>query len=367
MDFDVTEQQERYSESHELKHSMDDSSAGKLFVGGIAWETTEESFRKHFSQFGEITDAVIMMDKVSGRPRGFGFVTYADAEVANKVLEEDHVIDGRAVEVKKTVPKENMQVKGASKTKKIFIGGLPLPLTEDELKEYFSSYGYVVEHQIMLDQNTGRSRGFGFVTFDNEEAVEKVLSNGHMHELRGKQVEIKRAEPKRGGVEHASESRLHRGGSGSKSYGGFGGSVEGVGGGYGGKMGRGYGGYGGYSGYDGYGKFAGSYSAGAAGFYPGYGGYGYGFGFGGAMYGAAGYGGSSYGAPGYYGGGAGYASSKGYGSSGGGWNDGGKGAPEGGNPAGYGGAKGYGSGSSSGGGNGGARNNGAANGRFHPY
>lgn len=56
-----------------------------------------ESFRKHFSQFGEITDAVIMMDKVSGRPRGFGFVTYVDAEVANKVLEEDHVIDGRAV------------------------------------------------------------------------------------------------------------------------------------------------------------------------------------------------------------------------------------------------------------------------------
>lgn len=42
---------------------------------------------------------MIMMDKISGRPRGFGFVTFADPAVADKVLEEDHVIDGRPVEV----------------------------------------------------------------------------------------------------------------------------------------------------------------------------------------------------------------------------------------------------------------------------
>lgn len=42
-------------------------------------------------------DSVIMMDKVSGRPRGFGFITFADPEVANRVLQEEHVIDGRVV------------------------------------------------------------------------------------------------------------------------------------------------------------------------------------------------------------------------------------------------------------------------------
>lgn len=57
-----------------------------------------ESFRKHFSQFGEVTNSVLKMDKSSGRPRGFGFVTYADPEIADKVLEEDHIIDGRVVE-----------------------------------------------------------------------------------------------------------------------------------------------------------------------------------------------------------------------------------------------------------------------------
>lgn len=56
-----------------------------------------ESFSRYFGKFGEITDSVIMMDKISGRPRGFGFVTFSDPEVANKVLEEEHVIDGRTV------------------------------------------------------------------------------------------------------------------------------------------------------------------------------------------------------------------------------------------------------------------------------
>lgn len=55
----------------------------------------------------------------------------------------------------------------------------------DELKEYFLAYGSIVEHQIMLDHKTGRSRGFGFVTFDSEDSVEKVFSVGKIHELGG--------------------------------------------------------------------------------------------------------------------------------------------------------------------------------------
>ena len=58
----------------------------------------------------------------------------------------------------------------------------------DELKDHFSSYGKVVEHQIMLDHSTGRSRGFGFVTFESEDSVERVISEGRMRDLGGKQV-----------------------------------------------------------------------------------------------------------------------------------------------------------------------------------
>jgi heterogeneous nuclear ribonucleoprotein A1/A3 len=59
------------------------------------------------------------------------------------------------------------------------------------LKEDFSSYGSVIEQQIMLDHKTGRSRGFGFVTFESEDTVEKIFLEGKMHELGGKQVSQK--------------------------------------------------------------------------------------------------------------------------------------------------------------------------------
>ncbi|KAL2534484.1 RNA-binding protein musashi/mRNA cleavage and polyadenylation factor I complex [Abeliophyllum distichum] len=138
----------------------------------------------------------------------------------------------------------------------------------------------------MMDHNTGRSRGFGFVTFENEDAVEKIFSDGRMHELGGKEVEIKRAEPKRFGFDHSTEGRSRGRGSSSKSAGNYGSSSEGFRGGYGGKMGRGYGGYGNIpANYGGYGNFPANYGGAAAtGFYSGYGGYGYVYGFGGPMY-----------------------------------------------------------------------------------
>ncbi|KAH6821114.1 RNA-binding family protein [Perilla frutescens var. hirtella] len=341
--------------SARLKHDSS-SSEGKLFVGGIAWETPKESLSSYFSKYGEITNCVIMYDKISGRPRGFGFVTFADPEVAEKVLEENHVIDGRTVEVKRTVPRENVQVRGVSGTKKVFVGGLPVSLNEDDLNEYFSTYGNVVGHQIMLDRETGRSRGFGFVTFDNEDAVERVLSDGRMHEIGGKQVEIKRAEPKRSGFDDSSQSRPRHGGSSSNPPANSVDGSQGFAGGYGGKMGGVYGGYGGF------GNVAGNYAAGALGFYPGYGGYGYGYGSGGPFYGGGAYGGGGFGVPVGYGGAAGYGVHNGYNHGGvGGEDEGfesngndGVNVPATGSGGEYGGSRGYGNGNTK-------------DGRFHPY
>ncbi|CAL1376546.1 unnamed protein product [Linum trigynum] len=346
-----------------INHSHQSSSSsapGKLFVGGLSWDTTEETFTNYFSKFGEITDAVIMLDRLSGRPRGFGFVTFSDPVVADRVLERDHTVDGRSVEVKKTVPREDMDFKGM-RVKKIFVGGLPPSLTEDELKEYFSFYGGITEYQIMLDHKTGRSRGFGFVTFDSEDSVERIFSEGRNHELGGKEVEIKKAEPRRfGGGDYGSAPKSYGGGFNSEAIGY--GSVHGSGGRYSGKMGRGAyagggaaaGGYGGYSDFNGYGAgYGAGYAGGAAGFYGAYGGYGYGFGlnnfmmYGNGMYGGGG--GSAF----PYGAAAGYGVGKGFERT----DDGGRGHGSSGGSSGYGSGKAYGG---SGGGSTGA-------GRHHPY
>ncbi|KAJ7539569.1 hypothetical protein O6H91_08G019300 [Diphasiastrum complanatum] len=204
-----------------------------------------------------------MKDRDTGHPRGFGFVTYADPSICDIVLKDSHIIDGRTVDVKRSVPRENMAAVKGPKTKKIFVGGIPPSVTEDEFKNHFAQYGKVVEHQIMQYHSTGRSRGFGFITFDTEQAVEDILSQGTMHEFAGKQVELKKAEPKKstqesgGGVYSGSRDTYGGlGGAGAYSNGSYrsGGSYSGIRGGsygveYGGSfVGAGLGSGGGYGG-----------------------------------------------------------------------------------------------------------------------
>lgn len=76
---------------------MMQSDNGKLFIGGISWDTDEERLKEYFGAFGEIVEAVIMKDRTTGRARGFGFVVFSDPSVADRVIKEKHNIDGRMV------------------------------------------------------------------------------------------------------------------------------------------------------------------------------------------------------------------------------------------------------------------------------
>lgn len=74
-----------------------DSDQGKLFVGGISWETDEDKLREHFSSYGDVSQAIVMRDKLTGRPRGFGFVIFSDPSLLDRVLQDKHHIDSREV------------------------------------------------------------------------------------------------------------------------------------------------------------------------------------------------------------------------------------------------------------------------------
>lgn len=74
-----------------------EADSGKLFIGGISWETNEDRLTEYFGRYGEVAEAVIMRDRVTGRARGFGFIVFADPAVAERVTMEKHMIDGRMV------------------------------------------------------------------------------------------------------------------------------------------------------------------------------------------------------------------------------------------------------------------------------
>lgn len=73
----------------------------KLFVGGLNWKTTDDGLRKAFEPFGPISEAKVITDRETGRSRGFGFVTFADSETADKAVDEMNgkELEGRRIQV----------------------------------------------------------------------------------------------------------------------------------------------------------------------------------------------------------------------------------------------------------------------------
>eukprot|EP00033_Pygsuia_biforma_P001281 GCRY01001448.1.p1 GENE.GCRY01001448.1~~GCRY01001448.1.p1 ORF type:complete len:390 (+),score=117.21 GCRY01001448.1:325-1494(+) len=178
---------------NEDKAFSDEDSKTKIFVGGLSWDTDEGSFRKYFERYGSIKDCAIIRHPGTAKSRGFGFVTFETAEAREMALEKrDHLIDGRLAEAKTVADAKN----GMISIKKIFVGGITSDTTDTDLKQYFNKFGNIREARVMKERNSNRPRGFGFVTFEEEEAVDKVCAI-HMHTVRDKKVEVKRAEPRK--------------------------------------------------------------------------------------------------------------------------------------------------------------------------
>jgi hypothetical protein len=84
-------------------------SNSKLYVGNMSFKTSEDELRQHFGQYGSVTDVYVAMDKMTGRPRGFAFVTMGTAEEAKAAAEKMNGTDlgGRQLTVNEARPKED--------------------------------------------------------------------------------------------------------------------------------------------------------------------------------------------------------------------------------------------------------------------
>ncbi|GJM19495.1 MAG: hypothetical protein DHS20C14_17080 [Phycisphaeraceae bacterium] len=80
----------------------------KLYVGNLSYDATESELRDLFGQHGEVTSVTLVMDRETGRPRGFGFVEFADAEAARKAIEavNGQEVGGRTLNVNEARPRE---------------------------------------------------------------------------------------------------------------------------------------------------------------------------------------------------------------------------------------------------------------------
>ncbi|XP_028393880.1 glycine-rich RNA-binding protein-like [Dendronephthya gigantea] len=123
--------------------------------------------------------------------------------------------------------------------RKVHVGNLPFKISQEEIREAFEKYGAVEDVIIVSDRDTGRPRGFGFVTFENEEDAKEAINGLDETELGGRNIRVSESRPRReggggrGGGRSYGDGGYSRGGRGSYGgdrYGG-GGSDRGYGGG----------------------------------------------------------------------------------------------------------------------------------------
>lgn len=113
----------------------------KLFIGGLDYRTSDDGLKAYFEQFGEIVDVVVMKDPKTSRSRGFGFVAYSRAYMVDEAQRaRPHKIDGRTVDTKRAVPRDEItKPEAAATVKKLFVGGM----REDIEEEVFFYYYYL--------------------------------------------------------------------------------------------------------------------------------------------------------------------------------------------------------------------------------
>jgi RNA recognition motif-containing protein len=237
------------------ERSGGDDDAGKLFLGGLSYDTTDDDLHDFFGKYGSLVEATVKTDPSTGRSKGFGFVVYSDSASVDKVLALGSVkLQGRSIEPQKARGRSSGGGGGGG-VKKVFVGGVSSDVSESEINSYFSSYGRVEDVHCPVDRETSERRPFVFVTFETERAADDACDE-RSHTLGGKDVTVRKATPK--GESGGFGGRGGGFGGGRRGGGGYGGGGGGYGGG-GGGYGGGGGGYDRDGGYGGGGRRSGGY------------------------------------------------------------------------------------------------------------
>jgi cold-inducible RNA-binding protein len=100
--------------------------------------------------------------------------------------------------------------------KKVFVGGLSWNTNDDGLRNAFEKFGDVSEVRVITDRETGRSRGFGFVTFENSDSASKAINEMNGKDLDGRTIKVNEAEEKPQGSRGGGGGGGHRGGGGNR-------------------------------------------------------------------------------------------------------------------------------------------------------
>merc|ERR1719410_2819991 len=191
----------------------------KLYIGNLDYSTDENRLREEFSNFGTVTDVFLPMERGTNRPRGFGFVTLSTRKAAEDAISkmDQSQLDGRTIRVNESKPRGqgpsefrgggrggdsnfgpggggNFNPSGKEEVK-LYVGNLSFDTGEESVRRTFEAHGRVTDCFLPTDRETGKVRGFAFVTMPAAEA-ETACHKVDGVELDGRRLRVNEAQPK---------------------------------------------------------------------------------------------------------------------------------------------------------------------------
>ncbi|KAL5984174.1 hypothetical protein ACLOJK_018278 [Asimina triloba] len=150
----------------------------KIFVHGLGWDTTRDVLVSAFQSYGDIEDCNVVVDKVTGRAKGYGFVLFKTRRGAQKALKEPQKkINNRPAhcQLASVGPVPVGQQANDTAGRKIYVSNVHADVDKEKLRAFFSKFGEIETGPLGFDALTGKSRGFALFVYKTPEGAKKAL------------------------------------------------------------------------------------------------------------------------------------------------------------------------------------------------
>ncbi|XP_078433919.1 28 kDa ribonucleoprotein, chloroplastic-like [Wolffia australiana] len=173
----------------------------KLFVGNLPFDMDSEKLAHLFEEAGIVEVAEVIYNRETDQSRGFGFVTMSTVEEAERAVDKfnRYSIDGRLLTVNKAAPRGSRPERTPRQSEqkfRIYVGNIPWSVDDERLKQAFSEYGKVTDSRVVYDRESGRSRGFAFVTMSSQREMDDAIAALDGYNLGGRTIRVNAAEEK---------------------------------------------------------------------------------------------------------------------------------------------------------------------------
>uniref|UniRef100_A0A8C1PXS8 RNA binding motif protein 39b n=1 Tax=Cyprinus carpio TaxID=7962 RepID=A0A8C1PXS8_CYPCA len=178
--------------------SPEERDARTVFCMQLAARIRPRDLEDFFSAVGKVRDVRMISDRNSRRSKGIAYIEFVDATsvplaiglTGQRVLGVPIIVQVSQAEKNRAAAMASMLQRGGAGPMRLYVGSLHFNITEDMLRGIFEPFGKIEGIQLMMDSETGRSKGYGFISFADAECAKKALEQLNGFELAGRPMKV---------------------------------------------------------------------------------------------------------------------------------------------------------------------------------